>query len=163
MIGRGGVPGGGAGGAPAFTPGIGVRPITPQSGMIYRGTPQFERAPFSGHLGTLQPGAPVTGLRRMPQLQRAPLSEFRRLPHIQHTPLVANADALKRLGAHYPRHRHRQRGFAYFYGGWWYASPWWDDYYPAGASCEYAQSVCAVSSGYQTESYYICMADYGCY
>jgi hypothetical protein len=118
--------------------------------MIYRGTPQFERAPLSGHL-------------RVPHVQGAPLTEFRRMPQIQHAPLVARADVLRRLGEHHPRHRYRQRGFAYFYGGWWYAYPWWEEYYPSGASCEYAQSVCAVDWGYQTENYYLCMRDYGCY
>ncbi len=153
-----------SGGAPAVTPRIAVPSIGPQGGMIYRGTPQFERAPLSGHLRAPQvQGAPVTEFRRMPQLQRAPLSEFRRLPQVQRAPVVARADVLKRLGAHYPRHRHRQRGFAYLYGGWWYAYPWWEEYYPSGASCEYAQSVCAVNWGYQTENYYICMRDYGCY
>jgi len=171
MIGGGGVgaPGGSlrggmGGGAPAFTPGIAVRPIAPQGGTIYRGTPHFERGPLSGYLRTPRvPGAPLTEFRHVPQLQRVPLSEFRRTPQIQRPPLVARADVLKRLGEHHPRHRHRQRGFAYFYGGWWYAYPWWAEYYPSGASCEYAQSVCAVDWGYQTENYYLCMRDYGCY
>lgn len=26
-------------------------------------------------------------------------------------------------------HRHRGRGFVYYYGGWWYPYPWWDSYY----------------------------------
>ena len=113
-----------------------MRPIAPQGGMIYRGTPQ---------------------------IQGAPLSAYRRIPQIQRAPLVGRSDVLAGLGAHHPRHRHHQRGFTYFYGGWWYSSPWWEEYYPSGGDCEYAHRVCVASWGYQTDNYYVCMRDYGCY
>jgi len=147
----GGVSRGGMGvGAPALAPGIAVRPIAPHGGMIYRGTPPFQ-------------GVPLSAYPRSSQVQRAPLSEFRRMPQVRRAPLIARSDVLRRLGAHYPRYRHRHRGFAYFYGGWWYSYPWWEGYYPYGEDCEYAQRVCIANWGFQTDNYYVCMRDYGCY
>ena len=82
---------------------------------------------------------------------------YRGIPSLQRAPLYAQP------GAHYPRHRHRQRGFSYFYGGWWYAYPWWEDYYYYGGSCEYAYRLCVAQWGYGSYDYYACMRYYGCY
>lgn len=67
-------------------------------------------------------------------------------------------------GAHYPRHRHRGRGFVYYYGGWWYAYPWWDSYYGAYYSddCTYWDRQCAWRWGYGTRRYYRCMRYHNC-
>ena len=68
-------------------------------------------------------------------------------------------------GAHYPRHRHRGRGFTYYYAGWWYAFPWWDSFYGSyyGDDCSYWDSQCAWQWGYGTRRYYRCMRYHGCY
>jgi hypothetical protein len=64
------------------------------------------------------------------------------------------------LGAHHRRYRHRRRGYTYFYGGWWYASPWWLSSY---IDYDYWSDVCASRWGYYTPGYYSCMAYYGFY
>src|SRR5438874_1855403 len=43
-------------------------------------------------------------------------------------------------GRHGPRYRSRRAGFAYYYGGYWYARPWWtiNVGVPFGPVVEYA-------------------------
>ena len=67
-------------------------------------------------------------------------------------------------GAHYPRYRYRHRGYPYYYGGWWYAYPWWIDNGPYynGGDCDYWSNVCASQWGYGSDDYYGCMSYYGC-
>jgi hypothetical protein len=75
-----------------------------------------------------------------------------------------------RSGAAYPRHRFRRQGFAHYYGGWWYAFPWWlgaaSYYYDvpvAGGQCEIWHRECVASWGYGNADYYGCMRYHGCY
>jgi hypothetical protein len=63
-----------------------------------------------------------------------------------------------RFGAHYPRYRHRRRGFGYYYGGWWYAAPWWT----YGGYCDDIASECAYQWGWYSPGYYACMSYSGC-
>jgi hypothetical protein len=64
------------------------------------------------------------------------------------------------LGARHRRYRHRRHGFAHYYGGWWYASPWWLSAY---SDYDYWSDVCGSRWGYGTRRYYSCMAYYGFY
>ena len=67
-------------------------------------------------------------------------------------------------GANYPRYRHRHRGYGYYYGGWWYAYPWWTETGPYyyGGDCDYWSNVCASQYGYDSDAYYSCMSNYAC-
>lgn len=115
--------------------------MTPKGGMVYRGSREGTRAPLYA-----QPGE-----HRRFDAQRYDAQRYSQ-----------RYDAQRR-GAHHPRHRHRQRGFTYFYGGWWYAYPWWEDNYYYGESCEDTHRFCIAQWGYRTSNYYACMRYYGCY
>lgn len=142
-IGAGGFVGRGGPRAGAIV--IGPRPVGPGGraafvgGRAYYGGHRFV-APRSVYGGTLPTTrhAPIYGTRRMAGFHS---------------------------GAHYPRHRHRGRGFIYYYGGWWYAYPWWDSYYGSyyNDDCSYWDRQCARQWGYGTRRYYQCMRYQGCY
>ena len=115
----------------------------------YRAAPQYRVSPQ-----TVQQQYRATRQRHVsPQVvQHAPLR--------QHTSKIYTQRRMQILGAHHPRHRHRQRGYAYYYGGWWYASPWWLESY---SDYDYWSDVCGSRWGYYTPGYYSCMAYYGFY
>lgn len=87
------------------------------------------------------------------------------LPLARHAPTYARPGAAGfHAGSHYPRHRHRGRGFVYYYGGWWYAYPWWNSYYGSYYDdCSYWDRRCAWRWGYGTRKYYGCMRYHNCY
>lgn len=59
---------------------------------------------------------------------------------------------------HGPRYRARRPGF-HFYGGWWYAFPWW-----LGVTdrCEYWHQQCVYNWGYSNPNYRGCMRYHQC-
>ena len=68
-------------------------------------------------------------------------------------------------GAHYPRYRTRRPGFTNYYGGFWYAFPWWIGSAPYyyDDRCEYWQRRCVAEWGFGNPDYYGCMRYHGCY
>ena len=78
----------------------------------------------------------------------------------QHTSTIYTQRRMQDQGKHHRRHRRRQRGFTYFYAGWWYAYPWWEESY---SDYGYWSRVCAYRWGYRTRGWYRCMAYYGFY
>ncbi|MGI9481637.1 MAG: BA14K family protein [Hyphomicrobiales bacterium] len=55
-----------------------------------------------------------------PQAAQAHTAGHKTTPIISLRKLIIKPAAHKRR-----RYRHKQRGFRHFYGGFWYASPWW--------------------------------------
>ena len=118
--------------SPQYRVGPGV--VQPQ----YRGIPQYR----IGGQGRFSPQmAPGTTLRQ----------------HANRTYLQRRMQV---LGVHHHRYRHRRHGYAYYYGGWWYASPWWLSAY---SDYDYWSDVCASRWGYGTDRYNSCMNFYGFY
>jgi hypothetical protein len=134
--------------APQSSPGMGQgNPLAPRYGggpgivqRQYRTTPHYQPRPQSQY----QAGNPLS-------------------PHAQpqqHTSRIYMQRRIGVLGAHHQRYRYRRQGYTHFYGGWWYASPWWLESY---SDYDYWSSVCADRWGYGTRRYYSCMAYYGFY
>ncbi len=69
-----------------------------------------------------------------------------------------------------PRFTLQQPGFPYFYGGYWYGTPWWEDdlYYAYdeplsyGGRCEDWSRQCRANWGYNNPDYWGCMRYHGC-
>ena len=138
--------GGGLGGGPTMrtlAPGAGGRFVTP--GMTPGGTYRFA-TPRGASRFVIYQGRATYGIR--PGIA----------PHVPARPGVQRVS-----GAHYPRYRHRHRGFHHYHRGWWYAFPWWILSGPYGGSCEYWSDVCATRWGYGTRGYHSCLRYHGCY
>ena len=150
--GRGG--GGSFGGGRGFGGGAGMRAVGPGGGGLRAVTPGVAGPRF------VTPG--VAGPRFVTPQGPATI----RPEIVPGTPHVYARHGVHHLsGANYPRYRHRHRGYPYYYGGWWYAYPWWIESGPYyyGDDCEYWSNVCASQWGYDTGGYYSCMSYYGCY
>ena len=135
-------------------PGVVVH--APRSG---RGTVQHQNRATRRY--RVSPGTVQHQYRAKPQYRVSP-NVVRRAPLRKHTSRKYTQRRLHSLsGKYHKRYRHRRHGYAYYYGGWWYAFPWWlernyNDY-------DYWSSVCAYRWGYYTSRYYRCMAYYGFY